>query len=93
MKVLEHIEYLGKEVKDAVTGFSGVVTSASFDLYGCVQLLVKPKIDNDGRIREGHWLDVTRLILVSGERVMELPNFIEGAIAEGKSGPAEKPAK
>ena len=35
-----HFELLGYKVKDSVTGFTGVVTSISFELYGCVQALV-----------------------------------------------------
>jgi len=37
----KHLEMLGKEGFDVVTGFDGVITSVSFDLYGCVQAVVK----------------------------------------------------
>ena len=35
--ILGHLELLGQKVEDKVTGFRGVVTTISFDLYGCIQ--------------------------------------------------------
>jgi hypothetical protein len=34
------LKLLGTKVRDVVTGFVGIVTSVSFDLYGCVQAVV-----------------------------------------------------
>ncbi len=48
-QVNEHIKFLGLQVRDEVTGFSGVVTSMSFDLYGCIQAVVTPKVKEGGR--------------------------------------------
>lgn len=87
----KHIKILGYEAKDKTTGFSGIITSVSFDLYGCVQAVLTPKA-LEGKILDGHWFDITRLEIISCERVMERPNFTKGYIAEGRKGAAEKPA-
>lgn len=86
-----HFDLLGYEVKDAVTGYTGVVTSLSFDLYGCIQGVVTPPMDKDKKIDNGNWFDVTRLVVLSKKPVMPLPNFSEGYIAEGKKGCSQKP--
>lgn len=80
-----HLASLGLKVKDKVTGQKGVVTSISYDLYGCIQAVVT---DTKG---EGKWLDVTRLIFKSTTPVMDVPNFSKGYIAEGKKGGCDKP--
>ena len=86
-----HYELLGLKVKDAVTGFTGIVTTMSFDLYGCIQAIVTPLMDKNGECKEGKWYDVTRLVAESNKPVMERPNFAAGYISEGKKGCAEKP--
>ena len=91
MKLYEHLDLLGKKVEDRVTRFKGVVSSVCFDLYGCIQVSVNPGVMEDGRLGDQAWFDITRLRVVSNEQVMELPDFIAGAIADGKRGPAEKP--
>jgi len=88
----EHIELLGFKAKDKVTGFKGVIDSICFDLYGCVQASLKPPMGKDGEIKNGYWFDVTRLEVDRKERVVALPNFHEGYVADGKKGPADKPA-
>lgn len=68
---------------DKVTGFAGVVTSVTFDLYGCVQALLTPGLV-DGKLQEQAWFDVKRLkddALIGRRRVMDVPRF--GAIAFG----------
>ncbi len=91
MKTTHHIEMLGLKAKDAVTGFEGVITTMSFDLYGCVQAVLTPPVDDDGKTRDGKWFDVTRLKVTDKEPVMQLPNFEAGYVADGKKGCAEKP--
>jgi hypothetical protein len=91
MNVEKHIEKLGMRVKDKVTGFSGVVSSVSFDLYGCIQAVVTPPKEKAAPLAEGRWFDIARLEVVSKTRVMPIPDFNVGDVAEGKKGPAEKP--
>jgi hypothetical protein len=90
----QHLDLLGLRVEDRVTGFAGVVTSISFDLYGCIQAIVNPGVGEAGAIRDSQWFDVNRLQVKDTTPVMERPAFdwSEGAIAEGRKGPAERPA-
>lgn len=82
----EQLGILGKPVCDKVTGFKGIATSVCFDLYGCVQVIVTPSVD-DGK--EGRWFDYHRLKVKSEKRVMPLPAYGQTNYAE--RGPAEKP--
>lgn len=91
VNVKKHLNLLGMKVEDKVTEFKGVVTSVTFDLYGCVQALVHPGVDKDGEIMEQRWFDVSRLGVTSAEPVMERPDYEHGPQAEGKQGAAEKP--
>ena len=90
--VQKHVQMLGLRVKDKVTGFAGTVSSVSFDLYGCVQAVVQPDVDNDGKPRDGMWCDVARLEVTDTRRSMPVPDFDKGYVADGKKGPAAKPA-
>jgi len=85
MERQELMELLGMKVVDKVTEFKGVVTSISFDLYGCIQVLVSPGTDEQGKYRDSRWFDTQRLRVTSKKPVMERPNF------EGEKGPVEKP--
>lgn len=86
----EHLTLLGKEAEDKVTKFKGVISSLSFELYGCVQAVLTPKVGKDGEIKEGCWFDVTRLKILNNTPVMDLPDFGKGYVAEGKKGAANK---
>jgi len=89
--VQSHFNLLGFKVKDKVTGFKGVITSLSFDLYGCIQYVVTPSTDEKGKQQDGRWFDVTRLEVLSTKPVMEQPKFEKAYVAAGKKGAAEKP--
>ncbi|NCD25740.1 MAG: hypothetical protein EOL86_09140 [Deltaproteobacteria bacterium] len=92
LNIRKHIGMLGLKVEDKVSGFKGVVTSVSFDLYGCVQAIVHPGMTADNTLGETRWFDIGRLKVLEFEPVMDVPDFEYGAIAEGKKGPAEKPS-
>lgn len=91
VNVKKHLDLLGRRVEDLVTGFKGVVTSIGFDLYGCVQAVVHPGVDKDGKVMEQLWFDVARLRVSEAEPVMDRPDFELGVQAEGRQGAAEKP--
>jgi hypothetical protein len=95
MLIKKHLDLLGHEVKDKVSDYEGVVISMSFDLYGCIQADVWPKqlTKEDGSVRQGLWLDVSRLSKTSDAPLMEQPNFEWGEFAEGRKGPAHLPSK
>jgi len=71
----EHMKLLGFKVRDVVTGFTGVVSSISFDLYGCVQAVVSPAINEKGEIKEGRWFNTKRLEITEGTPVLVAPTF------------------
>lgn len=86
----EYMKLLGMKVKDKVTGFSGVVESVSFDLYGCVQIVVRPEATKDGKQSDAHWFDAKRVDVIGKKPVMTPP--VWGATTAGKEiGPASKP--
>ena len=90
--VKKHMDLLGLKAKDNVTGYFGVITSVSFDLYGCIQAVLTPPYEgDDGKYPSGTWFDVTRLKITGKKPVMQLPNFDMGYVSEGKKGAAEKP--
>ncbi len=91
MEITNHIELLGLKAKDSVTGYSGVITTVSFDLYGCVQAVITPPVNKDGEIQNGNWFDVTRLEIKGKNPVMTRPDFEKGYIAQGKKGCSIKP--
>ena len=92
MSIKQHIELLGKRAEDRVTGFSGIISTIAFDLYGCIQATIMPPMKEDGTVPDGRWYDVNRLKIISDERVMDLPNFSGSVdVAKGEKGPAEKP--
>ena len=93
MKIREHMKLLGMRVADKVTGQTGVVTSISFDLFGCIQAVVVPPIGKDGVQPDGGWFDVRRLNVTGSLPVMPAPDFEAGYIAEGRKGAADKPAR
>ena len=71
----EYMQILGCKVRDKVTGIEGIATSVSFDLYGCVLVIVTPLVDKDGKHLDGRWYDHHRLTILDNKRVMEIPNF------------------
>jgi hypothetical protein len=70
----EYLALLGMKCRDVVTGAFGVVTSVSFDLYGCVQaLLTLPSTEQ--KESESCWFDAKRLRVMSDKPVMDQPTF------------------
>jgi len=91
MSIEKHMGLLGMRATDKVTGFKGVVSSVSFDLYGCVQVVLTPAAKEERELGEGHWLDVGRLTVTGKKPVMAPPDFEKGRVAEGRKGAAPKP--
>lgn len=81
-----YVAILGYKCKDLVTGFTGVASSVSFDLYGCVQVVLSSPVDKDGNTHQS-WFDFHRLKVIGKAPVMKQPTFIRYE----EKGPAEKP--
>lgn len=86
------LDLLGKTGRDKVTGLRGVVTSVSFDLYGCVQVAVSPPVDDKGALPDGRWFDANRIEIEDVPRVMPVPAFAKEP-AQHSYGPAPKPGR
>lgn len=88
----KHIELLGMKAKDRVSGLTGIITSISFDLYGCIQAALTPAA-RKGEYMTGSWLDLNRLEISSDERVMDAPDFENINVSLTEKGAADKPSK
>jgi hypothetical protein len=87
-----YMSLMGKRVRDRVTKIEGVVTSVSFDLYGCVQVVLTPGVNNkDGKLGESFWMDWKRLETLSTTPVMPVPSYAGGPGSE--AGAADKPRR
>jgi len=54
------MEKLGKQAKDKITGFEGIITGKALYLYGCTQYgLAAPM--KDGKIANAEWFDEGRI--------------------------------
>ena len=93
MTMKEFVEsLLGRKARDQVTNAEGVITSVTFDLFGCIQALLKPPIGDDGKQVPSGWFDIGRLTLICGTPVMKVPDFVVGPIESlTPKGPANKP--
>ena len=67
----KEMKLLGYKAKDKVTGFTGVITSISFDLYGCIQAAVSSGLTKEGKVGESYWMDTNRLQILSKAPVMK----------------------
>ncbi|RLI38821.1 hypothetical protein DRO66_00600 [Candidatus Bathyarchaeota archaeon] len=54
----------GATVRDDTDGFQGMVTSRSDHLNGCNRYWVQPPVDENGKTRDGQWIDEPSLIMV-----------------------------
>lgn len=52
---------LGTPVKCDITNFRGIATGKCIYINGCVQYLVKPEVDKDGKMLDGEWIDSQQL--------------------------------
>ena len=72
---MKDMNLLGLKVVDSVTGFIGIITSISYDLYGCIQAVVCPLANEKGELGESRWFDTKRLQIIDPKPVMTVPNF------------------
>lgn len=88
-----HISLLGLHVRDKVTKFEGVVTHVGFDINGCIQAIVAPRVQGNNELKDVKWFDVLRLEVVNPKPVIDQPDFdwSPEAISGGLKGPCEKP--
>ena len=75
---------MGVRVKSRVTGFMGIVAGRTEYLNGCIQWLVKPPVDKDGKEPDGIWIDIGSLEVVDQGIAVVQPEETPG-------GPQESP--
>jgi len=69
---------IGDEVRHKVTGFTGIATSHAKHISGCDTLFVEPKVDTDGKHRDGRWADIDLLEIVT-------PAVVEPIVYQGRA--------
>lgn len=96
----DDLALLGLRVRDRITGFSGICSSVSYDLYGCIQAVIAPTVNEKGEIPDGRWFDIARLVVIDPTPVMNVPGGRFAVLRRSTapepskvSGPAEKPAR
>jgi hypothetical protein len=66
---------MGRKYRDKITGFEGVATGYVEYITGCNQVLLAPRVKEDGNKVGSEWYDEQRLELV-GEEIIKLDNGI-----------------
>lgn len=66
-------ECFGYTLRDAITGFTGIVTGYCQYSTGCNQLLLSPTL-KDGRYEEPRWFDEQRCKPLTGSAKIEIDN-------------------
>ena len=74
------MDLLGLKVQDRVTNATGIVTSISYDLYGCIQAVISPCADVENRENITGWYDIKRLKILNTKPVMILPDWTDEEI-------------
>lgn len=63
-------ELLGTRCVDQVTGFEGTVVGVVIYISGCLQALVAPLVDKDGKMRDSSWIDLQRLRRLDNDKII-----------------------
>ena len=56
---------LGKEAKDEITGFKGIIVGRAEYLFGCNQYGLAPKAGKDSSFKHTEWFDEGRIKIIS----------------------------
>lgn len=85
------INLLGYKARDKITKQDGVISSVSFDLYGCVQVLLTPlKVKNGEDIKVHGWFDINRIEIIKNKKIMNFPEYNKYESIKDVGGPGEK---
>ena len=55
---------LGDQVKDEVSGFSGIAIASHEYMQGCIRISVQPKVDKEGKLPEQQTFDEPQLVII-----------------------------
>lgn len=89
-KTMSKIE-LGDEVKEKVTGYTGVVIAKTEWLTGCARYAIQPKMNKDGKIPEARDFDGAAISIIKKGKVKIKQTQEE--VENGAGSPAYKIAK
>lgn len=64
---------LGRTYTDKITGFTGVATGFVQYISGCHQVLLAPRVGEDGALRDSQWFDLQRVAAMDNQ-IVELDN-------------------
>lgn len=77
---------LGSLLRDTISEFEAIATARCEYLNGCVQYCLSARVDKDGKIPKGEWIDEDQLTeLVSAEQ-MEIERAGGGGVREHPPG-------
>ncbi len=62
---------LGSTVESTISGFKGIVTSRSEHVNGCNRYWVAPRVDKEGKLPEGLWIDENELIVTAQPKLQK----------------------
>lgn len=79
---------IGKEAKDLVTGFKGIINVRAQYFTGCNRYGLISKIGKDGKIPETQWFDENQLEIIGKGVVIE-----QTPAQRTKGGPQPNPKK
>ena len=85
MIIKKHLDLLGFKAVDKETGYSGVIDSICFDLYGHIYASIRPPMDNEGKLGKAIWSNVLKLVIKSKKPVENVPDFDYGLQAGRKT--------
>jgi hypothetical protein len=54
---------LGKQARDKITGFEGIIIGKIHFLFGCDQYGIAPKV-TDGKVNDTNWFDEGRVEII-----------------------------
>ena len=54
---------LGRQARDKVTGFEGIIIGKANYLFGCSQYALTPKA-KEGELKDGQWFDEGRIEII-----------------------------
>lgn len=64
MTEVSHENWLGKKVKDKITGFTGTAEAWLIFYNGCERVMVRPKAKKKTKQPNAYWVDVEQLEVI-----------------------------
>lgn len=75
---------LGDEVKDIVSGFTGIATARTRFLNGCTRISIDPPVDKDGKPVDGRWFDQEQVEVIQRGKIKPKPAMPKASTTGGE---------